>query len=193
MGPPTEIGTVFSAREFCDGQGLASPGRWPPNARVYPTSPAWLQVTAHFRDFAEKFGSIDLLVRLALGKVESILFDADEVARLKTKVVEYLAGQGYGLVWTANDRKDVPIDLRFLQLLLRAAEDPEVGVGDFALSVRVGPGVKLPRLPALHSKKRRWKLPEQNADDEEGEAEGDRLWRSNYASLLPRKTRSPLS
>ena len=75
-----------------------------------------------------------------------------------------------GLVRTANDRKEVPIDLRFLQLLLRAAEDPEVGVGDFALGVRVEPGVKLPRLPA---------------DDEEGEAEGDGVWRSNYASLLP--------
>ena len=144
-----------------------------------------MQVAGHFRDSADKFGSLGLLVRLALGKVENMAFDADEVARLKAKVVEYLAAPRYGLVSTANDRTDVPIDFRFLQLLLKTAEDPEVGIGDFALGVRVGPSVRLPRLPALYSKKRRWKLPEQNAEDEERDAGVHGVWRSNYTSLPP--------
>ena len=55
-------------------------------------------------------------------------------------------------------------------------------IGDFALGVRVGPGVRLPRLSALYANKRRWKLPEQNAEDEE---KGDGIWRSNFASLSP--------
>ena len=180
-----EIGTAYTVREFCDGQSLASPGRWPPKARVYPTSPAWLQVAGHFRDFADKFGSSGLLVKLALGKVKEMPFDANEVARLKEKVVGDLAAQEQVLVMSASDRSDVPIDFRLLQLLLKTAEDPEEGLRDFALGVRVGPGVRLPRLPALYAKKRRWKLPEQNTEDEEREADTDGVWRSNYASLPP--------
>ena len=32
------VGTGYTAREICDGQSLASPGRWPPEERRYPTS-----------------------------------------------------------------------------------------------------------------------------------------------------------
>ena len=49
---------------------------------------------------------------------------------------------------TPDDRTDIPIDYRYLQLLLVAAEDPEVGLGDIASGVRVGPGARLPRIPA---------------------------------------------
>ena len=38
------------------------------------------------------------------------------------------------------------MDYRFLQLLLTAAEDPEVSLGEFARGVRVGPGARLPRI-----------------------------------------------
>ena len=41
------------------------------------------------------------------------------------------------LVRTPEDRTDTPIENRYLQLLLQAAEDP--GLGDFAFGVRVGP------------------------------------------------------
>ena len=29
-GPPMKVGVGYVQREFCDGQSLASPGRWPP-------------------------------------------------------------------------------------------------------------------------------------------------------------------
>ena len=48
----------------------------------------------------------------------------------------------------AGDRT-VPIDYRFLDLLQRTAGDPEVGLGEYAQGVRVGPGTRMPRLPAL--------------------------------------------
>ena len=34
-------------------------------------------------------------------------------------------------------------------------------MGTFAVGVRLGPGVHMPRLPALYAKKRRWRLPAQ--------------------------------
>ena len=52
-----------------------------------------------------------------------------------------------------QDRTDLPIDYRFLELLLDASGDPEVGLGLFARGVRVGPGSRLPRLPALYEEK----------------------------------------
>ena len=40
-GSPMMVGVGYVQREFCDGQSLASPGRWSPEARVYPSSTAW--------------------------------------------------------------------------------------------------------------------------------------------------------
>ena len=45
-----------------------------------------------------------------------------------------LASMGMNLTRCCGDRNDVPIDFRFLDLLLRAADDPEVGVSGKALS-----------------------------------------------------------
>ena len=51
-----------------------------------------------------------------------------------------------------EDRGDVRIDYnRFLDLLLRAVKDPQFSLGDSARGVRVGPGRRLPRQPALES------------------------------------------
>ena len=38
IGSPVVVGVGYVQREFCDGQSLASPGRWPPGSRVYPSS-----------------------------------------------------------------------------------------------------------------------------------------------------------
>ena len=48
-------------------------------------------------------------------------------------------------------RTDTPADFRFMSQMLKAARDPDRGAGDFALGVRVGPGARLPRLPALQT------------------------------------------
>ena len=97
-----------------------------------------------------------------------------------------LASMGIDLERSTGDRDDVPIDFRFLDLLLRAAEDPEVGIGNFAKGVRVGPGVRMPRLPALYKRKKKWRLASQ-ADPrnylEDEEAGGEHTWRRNYSSL----------
>ena len=78
--------------------------------------------------------------------------------------------------------------------LLRAAQDPDRGIGKFARRVRVGPGARLPRLPALYRPKREWKLPGQENPDgylDEGH-DTEAVWRSNYPTVdeLVEKARS---
>ena len=98
---------------------------------------------------------------LALGKVSECPFAVEDVGSLKEAVVDALAAQGLDLNREGDDPEDVLVDLRFLDLQLRAASDPEAALGSFAGGVRAGPGVRLPRLPALYRPKRKWRLADQ--------------------------------
>ena len=82
---------------------------------------------------------------LALGRARECPFKPADVQALKNEVIMKLSG----------DRNEVPDDFRFLDLLLRAADDPEVRLGSFAQGVRVGPGVRMRRLPVLYRRKKR--------------------------------------
>ena len=93
-------------------------------------------------------------MRLALGKVDSSPFGPKEITQLKADVVASLHGLGLQLKTSTEDSPDVLLDYRFLELLLAAAHDPDVSIGSFAAGVRVGPGVRLPRLPALYKAKK---------------------------------------
>ena len=147
------VGVGKTFREHCDGQGLASPGRWPVARKRYPDSDMWQRVVSSHASFAQQHGTPELLVRLVLGKVRECPLKAADVQELKNEVVVKLASMGMDLTRCSGDRNNVPIDFRFLDLLLRAAGDPEVGLGVFAQGVRVGPGARMPRLPALHKLK----------------------------------------
>ena len=184
-GQPMMIGSGYVTRELCDGQSLASPGRWPIHDRAYPKNDKWKRASKVIMDFARVHGTAELLMKLALGQVDKCPFDVDSVSELKRQVVETLQRDGIHMSRTSKDRVDVPIDFRFLSALLTAAQGPEVGLGDFACGVRVGPGVRLPRLPALYPAKRKWRLPEQSnpLDHLEGDAGGESAWRRNYTSL----------
>ena len=85
---------------------------------------------------------------------------------------------------------DVPTDYRFLDVLLRAADDPEVGLGEYAQGVKVGPGTRMPRLPALYKPQKKWRLPSQVDPLDYLEYAPDRyeheqvsMWRSSWFSL----------
>ena len=126
------------------------------------TQRAWSGLVSKLlMEYSSKVGTQELLLRLAVGRMEHCPFPAGEVSQLREQVQQAMEQAGHGVRRTNGDRTDVPIDFRLLQSLLSAAEDPEVGLGDFATGVRVGPGARLPRLPALYVAKRRWRLPEQ--------------------------------
>ena len=153
-GPPMEVGVGYVSRELCDGQSLASPGRWSPEQRRYPQHEQWSAVVKLFENFANTYGTEELLTSLALRKVAECPFPLDEVRTLKADFVQCAERNGCYLRRESADRTNTPIDFRFLQLLLTVAGDPEVHLGDFSLGVCVGPGARLPRLPALYRQRR---------------------------------------
>ena len=160
-GCPLQVGIGYTSRDYCDGQGLASPGRWPVEHRRYPSSQPWEKIKERFSRYTEFRGTPELLMALALGKVEGCPFDATETDALKFELIEDMEKHELDVGRKQGDREELPIDFRFLGLLLEAAEDPEVGLGDFAQGVCVGPGSRMPRLPALYRAKRRWRLASQ--------------------------------
>ena len=184
-GHPMKIGVGYVQRDFCDGQSLASPGRWPPGARENPSTSAWTGVRDCFWKFTSHYGTERLLVELAMGKIQSSPFPPAEVAELKQQVIDTAGRSGYQIVRRTGDRTDVPLDYRFLDLLLRVAEDPEVGLGEYAQGVRVGPGARMPRLPAVFKPKKKWRLPSQADPLDYLEYAPDRsgVWRRNYSTL----------
>ena len=185
VGRAMQVGVGYTVRELCDGQSLASPGRWPVEARRYPDSEEWRAVVTPFRQFAEHHCPPSLLVDLALGRVAKSPFPEGDVRELKQRIITSLEGKGLQLGRVQGDRNELPIDFRFLDLLLRASADPEVHLGAFAQGVKVGPGTRMPRLPALYRPKRRWRLesqrdPQAYLEEEEHSA---KPWRQNYTSL----------
>ena len=187
-GCPLQVGIGYTSRDYCDGQGLASPGRWPVENRRYPSSQPWKKVKERFARYTDFRGTPELLMALALGKVEGCPFDAKETVALKNELIEDMEKHGLDVGRKQGDREELPIDFRFLGMLLRAAEDPEIGLGDFAQGVRVGPGSRMPRLPALYRPKRKWRLaseadPRAYLEEEDHGAES--AWRRNYATVQP--------
>ena len=142
------------------------------------------QVSDRFISFARRHGPPGILTSLPLGKVEECPFNSTDIADLEQEVIENLSLRGLHLERGEGDCIDVPIDFRFIDLLLRASQHPEMALGSFAKGVRVGPGTRLPRLPALYAKKTKWRLPEQAdpTDSSEEQSSLETIWRRNYAS-----------
>ena len=140
---------------------LASPGRWPIAQRQYPESALWKEITGLFMGYAHSRGTPQLLMELALGRVRECPFNVEEIQTLKQNTMGAMERAGIKVERMSGDRSDLPIDFRYVDALLRAAEDPEVNLGSSTGGVRVGPGVRMPRLPALYTKKKRWRLPDQ--------------------------------
>ena len=187
IGHPMMVGVGYTQRELCDGQSLASPGRWPPGSRVYPTSQPWIQIAECYARFADHYGTETLLVSLASGKVTECPFPAEEISILNRELLGIASQHGFQTNGKPGDRTDVPINFRFLQMPLRIADDPEIGLGDYSQGVRVGPGTRMPRLPAFFRPKKKWRLASQvdPLDYLEGSTDSTTVWRMNYWTLQP--------
>ena len=192
-GRPLLVGSSFSVREICDGQPLASPGRWAVDDRRYPEDSVWSEVAKRYMTCPEKVGTPELLTSLALGKISSCPFPPEEIDALKQGVIGFLRTKGLLLGRHHEDRSDVPIDFLYLPLLLQAAQDPESSLGEFSRVVRVGPGSRLPRLPALAlSEKEEVEIAGSMRPLRgylEDEIVGDPMWRQNYSSISEHASR----
>ena len=88
-GEPMSVGVGYISQDVCDGQTLASPGRLPIASRRYPDSPLWRSLSASFTEYSRRFGTPDLLMRLALGRVDSCPFDPASVLSLQDFYIGY--------------------------------------------------------------------------------------------------------
>ena len=92
------VGSSYTVREVCDGQSLASPGRWAVEDRRYPEDRVWCEVSRRFMDYAEKAGTPELLTSLALGKVSSCPFPHVEIDELKRAITFRLKVSCWGAI-----------------------------------------------------------------------------------------------
>ena len=86
-------------------------------------------------------------VRELKDEIVNLLSSRGLQLRREEEVVSVLSSRGVKLERASGDRDELPIDFRVLDLLLRAAEDPDTQLGAFAQRVKVGPGTRMPRHP----------------------------------------------
>ena len=65
LGRPLQLGVGYTVRDCCDGRVAA---------RRYPETEAWRDVVGLFRNFTQQYGTKELLMNLALGRVEENAF-----------------------------------------------------------------------------------------------------------------------
>ena len=77
-----------------------------------------------FRAFTNTFTSARLLVELSVGHIKKSPFSDGAVAELKNEIIKLASSHGLELRRDQEDRDDVSIDFRFMQLVLDLAGDP---------------------------------------------------------------------
>ena len=136
-GSPSLAGSGYCVRKHCDGQTLASPGRWPVESRRYPEHPKWKKVAGHDHRFLEDFRNHE--TSRGNGTSQGLPFPVDAVRSLKSRTISELESLGFLLGRHEEDRPDLQVDFRFMEQLMRAARDPDRSIGKFARGVKVGP------------------------------------------------------
>ncbi len=195
VGMPMRVGSHEAQRNVCDGAGLCSLGVWPPWQRPEVSCPVLRRVRALILDYMHHmeanvgYSVQGLFDALAEGKVTSSPFDSKDTGfRSLVDAVLHTLSQDGERAYARTD--DVPqvIRIRLLQRVLQLGGDPDYkGMEHFAKGVRIGVGTKMPRTPAVYSRKRRWRLPGQGDLDFDVEGERESLgdgWRDNYQSAV---------
>lgn len=182
-GLPVMVKRRKEVRPLETGGGLCDPGRWRPENRAYPEGEYIETIRKRIEAFAwawqEKEGGLlamrKLAYRVAAGKMVESPIPADLFKKLEEEVEEILKKAGVAPTHEESDVEQV-YDVRRLQAMLKLAGDPDWRIlTTYARGVPLGPGMKMPRTPAVFQKKRKWALSE-----EEGGSRKE--WNENYAS-----------
>ena len=179
LGSPMKIGRGTKAREIHDGAGLCSPGRWTPEQRRLPENDVLTELRNLLKQFVVGHLETNLFAKLACSKITECPFDGIE--QLRERVYQLFERQGEDPRKKEED-KSSPLEFRLLGAFLRHTGDPERDLPSFAPGVRVGVGVRMPRVPAVHPRKRRWRLREQENPDAHLMYWGQGADNDNYAS-----------
>ena len=162
-----------------DGAGLCSPGRWAPEQRRLPENTVLSELRGLLKQHVVRDLGTDLFARLACGKVKECPFD--EIEQLRESVYALFEKQGEEPRKKASEQSS-PLEFRLLGAFLKHTGDPERDFPNFASGVRVGVGVRMPRVPAVYPRKRQWRLREQENLDAQLAKWGQGADNDNYAS-----------
>ncbi len=186
-GPPMSVGRFERQRPICDGAGLCSPGHWPPWSRPLVRDPRILALRAALQravlalDGPDGQGTDRLFTTLAQGEATESPFPDALLDDLVGYTLSLFDDDGHGGARPRPADVPQPVRVRLLQAILRAVGDPDpAGMEHFARGIRIGVGVKLPRTPAVYSRKTRWRLPEQSGADADAEVGVEAVWLDNY-------------
>ena len=199
FGPPMQIGAADKVRDYVDGGGLCSPGRWPPHQRRLPTNSILARLGEKMaKTFAEEEAAGHdsaalILSKLACGKAKECPFRPEATSALRGWAEAELTKAGIAWEDREGDREQ-PIRMRLFGALLQEAGDPDWAVfGDtFASGVPVGWGRKLPRTPAVFDRKVKWALDIKEVRLEDFSVSEDALsasgaFRANYKPATRRR------
>ncbi len=185
-GEPMSVGHGPRKRTLCDGAGLCSPGLWAPRDRPRLGHPRLLAIRAAIQRYVAAKDSVDgwserLFGRLARGQVEESPFPETEMSALaEYAMAQYDGDEAGGARPRAEDLPQV-VRVRLLQAILRDASDPDWrGMDRFASGIRLGVGRRMPRTPAVYSRKTRWRIAEQAEADAWDPQTVSGVWRENY-------------
>ena len=176
-------------RDFVDGAGLCSPGRWAVKARVLPSGYLTTKLKntlkeglmRSFQKMKAKDPKLDLrrlLLALSKGHYKESPFDEEVVREVRgdLRILCKQGGHGDGLPKACDVVQE--FEVRLIQSLLSACGDPDHYFGEWwAKGTWLGSTErKLPRTPAVFDRKIKWAKIEQVDELHSG-------WQTNYSSI----------
>ncbi len=189
-GAPMRTGSHHRERDFRDGAGLCSPGRWPPWSRPSPRGPRLLRLRAAIRRAVRELGNkvgggVDQIYeQLAAGQCTEPPFPTAVIDDLAEYALALFDDEARGGARVQDGDLPQPVRIRLLQAILREAGDPDAsGMTHFAKGIWLGVGKKLPRTPAVFERKVKWRLTEQ-AQLHAYEPCVASHWRENYKTAV---------
>ena len=185
MGLEMQVGPFERRRAVCDGAGLCSLGKWAPWQRPVNDDEKLRKLYELVRETVKDLPALtghtakQLFHRLAKGDVQQDPFDKGKFSQVIRRAKQLFPG--------AHERPtDQPqkIAIRFLEAALHAAGDPDRnGMRHFCQGVRLGVNRKLPRVPAVFARKKKWRLAEQAEAEQYYGTSTEGAWRENYKSV----------
>ena len=183
-GDPRTCRVPGKVRDFHDGAGLASPGRWDVEKRQWNAESWVVKLRAELLNLAVKrcggFNQFDKVCFDMSVKGEAgceLVKDEEFRAKFLDKMVSSLADEGVDTRDLLHVADGQPFRLRLMQKLLQQLGDSD---HSFLLDGEVGFPVgvlhQLPRTPHMYEEQTSWKL----EDDPYMKSE---IWRENYDSV----------
>ena len=171
-GSPAWVEAFGKWREFHDGGGLCSTGRWPPNQRNVAAGKDSDDLGAQLKSLIWKVvGEMNpqkFLATLACGKVKSSPFTEAQVAEGRNLLGSWLKNHHEEPTLAVHDGQ--PFTLHLLASILKVIGDPDwrflcCSSDPLTTGVNIGAKKSLPRTPAVFERKVKWKVHDEDLCD----------------------------